>query len=274
LASSLIFLGNIGLSFISRSLILLIAAVIFILLGMYLLGIFKFSHDSDLKHISVLRLLLIIASFSFSIYLLTGLNGTMLKPIEPFLPANEKAMVTAGIFPSPSAENDLKTADLLCTEKPKYSNFLHFPLGLEGYFDYNEALACAGQLNKPVLLDFAGHYCKNCKKMYAEVWSDPRVMSMLRNNFVLASLYTDDRTYLPQQDWITSTLDGKVKKTLGKKLNDLQITLFKTNALPLYAIVDSKGNVLTKEKYYTYSSSVDDFIYFLNEGITAFNMKK
>jgi len=109
--------------------------------------------------------------------------------------------------------------------------------------------------------------------MYAEVWSDSKVLAKLRNDFVIAVLYTDDRTKMPESDWVTSDLDGKVKKTIGKKFNDLQISKFGTNALPLYAIVDPDGKILTSEKYYTYSPDVDAFILFLDEGIRNFVKK-
>ena len=102
--------------------------------------------------------------------------------------------------------------------------------------------------------------------MYAEVWSDSRVLGSLQNDFVIAVLYTDDRTKLPESDWVTSSLDGKVKKTVGKKFNDLQISKFGSNALPLYAIVDPNGEILTSAKYYTYSSDIDGFLQFLEEG--------
>jgi thiol:disulfide interchange protein len=274
LAFSLVFLGNLGLAFFTRQTILILASVIFLLLGLYLLGVFRFSHDNALPHISVVRLILVIMAWFIAIYLLTGLNGTSLKKIEPFLPANEKALIPAQSSANQFINSTSKEAGLLCTDKPLYSDILQFPFGLKGYFDYDEALACARQLNKPVLLDFAGHYCKNCKKMYAEVWSDPVVKNILQSDFVLATLYTDDRTELPQQEWITSALDGKVKKTLGKKFNDLQISKFGTNALPLYVIVDGNGKILTQEKYYAYSSSVDNFIHFLQEGASSFNSMK
>lgn len=272
LAFSLIFIGNLGLSIITRNIILIISFVIFLLLGLYLLGKIKFPHDSDLQHITVPRLLLAIAAFGFAIYLFTGLLGAPLKTVAPFLPANEGALFKSN--ENVLVESNLAIADdsgSICTVQPKYSDFLDLPFGLKGYFDYDEAMACARQLNKPVLLDFAGHYCKNCKKMYAEVWADSNVQTLLRDSFIIASLYTDDRTELPEQDWVTSSLDGKVKKTMGKKFNDLQITKFGSNALPLYVIVDSTGKVLTKTKYYTYSSSVEDFLAFLNDGLDGFN---
>jgi thiol:disulfide interchange protein DsbD len=159
LAFSLIFLGNLGLPLFTRKVILITEAVIFSLLGLYLLGKIRFSHDSEISHLSVVRLLLAILSFAFSIYLLSGISGAALKIVDPFLPANEQQNIVKNV----SIQNDIlpdKKSGLLCTEKPKYSEFLQLPYGLKGYFDYDEALACARELNKPVLLDFAGHYCK------------------------------------------------------------------------------------------------------------------
>ncbi|MGD2035189.1 MAG: cytochrome c biogenesis protein CcdA [Bacteroidales bacterium] len=269
LAFSLIFVTNLGLDFITRDVILSVLIVIFLLLGIYLLGFIKFSHDSEVKYISVPRLLLAIVAFSFAVYLIPGLFGAPLKTISPFLPAPDENRFA---LPDMPGDNNLtgETKGNVCNDSPRYSDFLHLPHQLVGYFDYEEALACAKQLNKPVLLDFAGHSCKNCKKMYAEVWSDSRVLEKLRNDFVIAALYTDDRTKLPESEWVTSDLDGKVKKTIGKKFNDLQVSKFGSNALPLYAVVDPDGKILTTEKYYTYSPEVEPFIRFLNEGIRNF----
>ena len=269
LASSLMFLSNLRLGFFTRELALAILIVIFILLGIYLLGKIKFAHDSDLPYISIPRLLITIAVFVFAARLIPGLFGYPVNGVAPFIPEKSvysnyftKATITAQsspVYPT--------TISNICTDKPKYSDLLELPHGLKGYFDYEEALACAKELGKPVLLDFAGHSCKNCKKMYAEVWADPRVFIKLQNDFVIAALYTDDRTRLDSAEWITSSLDGKVKNTIGKKFNDLQITKFGSNALPLYAIVDDKGNILTEKKYYTYSPNVENFIDFLDNGL-------
>jgi thiol:disulfide interchange protein len=272
LAFSLVFLGNMGLKFITRDVILAMLIVIFILLGLYLLGKIRFAHDSPQEHVSVLRLILAIASFAFAVYMIPGLFGAPLKAVSPFLPPQEEMSFNLAKIAGASQSSAVtaETADNVCTQNPKYSDILQMPLGLKGYFDYDEALDCARELNKPVLLDFAGHSCKNCKKMYAEVWSDPEVLKRLKNDFVIAILYTDDRNKLPEEDQVTSSLDGKVKNTIGKKFNDLQVTKFSTNALPLYAIVDAEGNVLTEKAYYTYSPYIKAFIDFLDEGVTSF----
>ena len=268
LAFSLVFLGNLHLGFIMREAVLSISVAIFFLLGLYLLGKIKFPHDSPVESISVSRLFLTIASFGFAIYLFTGLFGAPLTSISPFLPPPSNQSISISLSHSPATDDNFSVSSTsICNENPKYSDILDLPLGLKGYFDYDEALACAKQLNKPVLLDFAGHSCKNCKKMYAEVWSDPRVLNKLRNDFVIAVLYTDDRTKLPEIEWVTSTIDKKVKNTIGKKFNDLQVTMFGSNALPLYAIVDARGNILTSEEYYTYSSNVEEFLEFLDSAL-------
>jgi thiol:disulfide interchange protein DsbD len=148
---------------------------------------------------------------------------------------------------------------------PVYAGFLSLPHGLQGYFDYEQALSCAASTGKPVLVDFVGHTCSNCKKMYAGVWSDPKVLAKLRDDFIIVALYTDDKTRLPDSKWITSEIDGKVKNTIGKLNQDIQISQFGSNALPLYAIVDPEGKSLTKN-YYTYNPDVQDFIDWLEEG--------
>ncbi len=272
---SLVFLASMGIKIITRDAILAIAIVILFMLGLYLIGKVRFSHDSNLDYISVPRLLLAIASFSMGLYLIPGLFGAPLKLISPFLPPKEEMSfdLTRNNL-SVISSADLASIESTCNPNPKYSDFLSMPLGLKGYFDYNEALACAAKLNKPVLLDFAGHGCKNCKKMYSEVWSDPRVMEKLQHDFVIAVLFTDDWTKLDTSDYVTSTVDGKVKNTIGKKFSDLQIALFGSNALPLYAIVDKDGNILTDQKYTEYNPDVESFIEFLENGLNTFSQRK
>lgn len=118
------------------------------------------------------------------------------------------------------------------------------PLGLKGFYDLEEGLACARASGKPVLIDFKGHFCSNCKKMEAAVWSDPEVLNTLRNEFVIVALYTDDRTKLPESEWYTSEVDGRVKKTIWQQNVDYEIANFRTNTIPLYVIMDTDWNVV------------------------------
>lgn len=276
LIAAYIFLGNTQWDIFSRDVIIALNIVTYVLLGFYLLGKLKFAHDSDLTHIGVPRLLLAIIAFTMAIYLVPGLFGSPLKMYAPLLPAQETSELnlhatkqTIASKPDGNISNQA-----ICNSKPKYSDLknMKLPHGLKGYFDLQEALLCAKELNKPVLIDFVGHTCKNCKKMYAEVWSDPFVQQKLAEDFVLVALYTDDKFKLPEAEWTTSSLDGRVKKTLGKKNLDYQITTFNSNALPMYVIVDSNGNIITKSKeYYTYSNNIQAFLDYLDEGLTEYS---
>jgi thiol:disulfide interchange protein DsbD len=263
LAFSLYFLGKIDQSYhlglLGRDLFLSIWIVIFTLLGLYFLGKIRFAHDDEMTSLSFPRLLLSLVSISFALYLFTGLLGAELKGFSTILPP--QARTSAAV----SAESNQNSAAALCNT-PKYADFLELPHDLNGYFDYEEALACAREQNKPVLVDFLGHTCSNCKKMYSEVWSDPRVLDLLTRHFIIAALYTDDKTRLPEREWITSAADGKVKNTIGKKNQDLQVNRFNSNALPLYAIVDGNGNNLASS-YYTYDPDVEKFLTWLKQGI-------
>jgi thiol:disulfide interchange protein DsbD len=274
LAFSLYFLGKIDQSYhlnlLNRDLFLSIWVIIFTLLGLYLLGKIKFAYDSDLPHIGVPRFIFSVASFSFALYLFTGLFGAELKGLSSILPPATIANIGQPRAPNTigQPQGSAPTAKNLCNT-PKYTDFLTLPHNLQGYFDYEEALACARVQNKPVLVDFVGHTCSNCKKMYAEVWSDPRVLNLLSEKFIIVALYTDDKTKLPETGWVTSKVDGKVKNTLGKKNQDFQITRFNSNALPLYAMVDGNGNDLTNS-YYTYNPDIEKFIKWLDEGIMSY----
>ncbi len=145
-------------------------------------------------------------------------------------------------------------------------------LGLNGYFDYRQGLECAKEQGKPVLIDFKGHACANCKLMEAKVWSDPEVMRRLRDNFVIIALYADDRTMLPENEWVTSAIDGKIKKTIGKVNEDLEISKYKTNALPLYVITDHEGNSLNKPM--PTNLNVEEYKKWLDEGAELFKAKR
>jgi thiol:disulfide interchange protein DsbD len=155
----------------------------------------------------------------------------------------------------------------ICSE-PKYSDIFHMPLGLNGYFDYKQGLACAKEQKKPVLIDFKGHACANCKRMEAKVWSDPEILQRLRDNFVIVELYVDDRTQLTENEWITSVVDGRQKKTIGKLYEDLEISKFKTNALPLYVITDSEGNPMNKPM--PTNLNIGEYKNWLDEGLELF----
>lgn len=248
--------------------------VIFFMLGMYLLGKIKFAHDSDIPFISVPRLFLSIAVFTFVAYLIPGMVGAPLKALSGYLPPQSthdfdlNAVIRDNV--KIYAGSSVGTADNskeIC-DTPKYHDFLDLPHGLEGYFDFNQALVCAKAQNKPIFIDFTGHGCVNCREMEANVWSDPRVLKILKDDYIVLALYVDDKTELPENEWITSTYDGKEKKTIGKKYADLQITMFGVNAQPFYILMGHKGEVLAQPR--AYDLDVVAFINFLKSGIDNF----
>ncbi len=274
-----------NLGILSRDIYLAIWIVLFVLLGIYLMGKIKFSHDSDVPHIGVFRLVLIIASFTFALYLVPGLFGAPLTRISALLPPREtsgfnlmkaisenKGTASTGVLiPGTLAPGALTATGMAICEDPKYGDFLHFEYGLEGYFDLEQGLACAKKLDKPVLIDFKGHACANCKEMDARVWSDPGVQQRLRDNFVLVGLYVDDRTKLPENEIYVSKVDGKQKKTMGQKNEDIEISMFNTNTLPLYAIVDPEGKPLIETRGTNYD--IQAYIEWLDRGARTYQDK-
>jgi thiol:disulfide interchange protein DsbD len=235
--------------------------VIFSLLGFYLLGKIRMPHDSPVEKISVPRLLLATLVFSFVIYLVPGLWGAPLKALAGYLPPQHTHDFDLVAMTRSTRANEICDA-------PKYADFLHLPHGLQGYFDYEQALACARAQNKPLFIDFTGHGCTNCREMEAVVWSDPLVLERLKNDFIIVALYVDDKTPLPENEWITSTYDNKVKKTIGKKNADLQITNLDNNAQPFYVLVGKDERVLAWP--YGYDRSVEKFAAFLDNGKKKF----
>jgi len=265
---------------LDREVYLALWIVIFVLLGFYLLGKLKFAHDSDVKHVSVPRLLLAIVSFSFVVYLVPGMFGAPLKAISGYLPPQAThdfdlhQIIRDEIKlaqPQSGVMNTAGSTEVLC-EKPKFAEFLHLPHGLEGYFDYEQGMACARKQNKPVFIDFTGHGCVNCREMEANVWSDPRVLERLKNDFVIIALYVDDKSTLPESEWITSTYDGKVKKTLGKKYADFQISRYGVNAQPYYVLLDGKEQKLVEPG--AYDLNADRFVEFLDAALAEFEKRK
>ena len=255
--------------------------VIFTMMGFYLLGKMKFAHDSDTKFISVPRLMLALITFTFVVYLIPGMFGAPLKAISGYLPPmtshdfdlhriirDEVKLVDR----SPSGLANFSDSAKGFCEKPKFSEFLELPHGLEGFFDFEQGLACAKAQKKPVFIDFTGHGCVNCREMEANVWSDPRVLERLKNDFVIIALYVDDKTDLPQNEWITSTYDQKVKKTIGKKFADFQISRFGVNAQPYYVLLDQNQQLLTKPT--ARDLNPDHFIEFLDKGLSEFKARQ
>ncbi len=276
LAFGMKFLLTIDLSYhlniFTRELYLAIWIVIFSMMGFYLLGKIKFALDSDLPKIGFFRAMLVIAIFSFVLYLVPGMFGAPLNAVSGLIPPMDRqsfvpgGSVTATVPASLSEGDNQKSANC---DNARYSDFLHLPYGLDGYFEYKQGMECAREQNKPVLLDFKGHACSNCKEMESKVWSDPEVLERLREDFVIIALYVDDRSKLPEEEWLRSEIDGKIKKTIGKVNADLQISMFEINSQPYYIIVDHQGRPLTEAV--THNLKISAFVDFLDKGKQAFD---
>ena len=243
--------------------------VIFTLLGFYLLGKLRFPHDSEVKHVGVTRLLLAIVTFSFVVYMLPGMWGAPLRGLSGYLPPLE----TQDFRPA-ETEHTVDSGARVDTGFPrevKYGDLLKLPHGLQGFFDLDEAMDYAKKVNKPLFVDYTGHGCVNCREMEARVWSDPQVLDLLRNDFVVVALYSDDKKQLPESDWIT-TEHGKVLKGMGK-INAYRVhKLFGINAQPYYMILGADGVQLVPGR--GYDLNVDRFVAFLQGGIQAYREAK
>lgn len=275
---------------LDREVYIAIWVTIFTLQGLYLMGKIKFAHDSEVKYIGVPRLAFIIATFTFVVYLIPGMFGAPLKALAGYFPPQEtidfdinrivrenvKELAKSGISVAGTASGNQNTE--LC-ETAKYADFLHLPHGLEGYFDYEQALKCAQAQNKPLFIDFTGHGCVNCREMEQTVWADPRVKEMLKNDYVVVALYVDDKTTLPENEWYVSDYDGKKKKTLGKKNADFQIKKFDSNAQPNYILLDSRGGNDSDLKQHVlapargHNLDKDAFVDFLKKGVEEYKKK-
>ncbi len=278
LALALKFLSNVDLIYhwrlLDRDVFLVLWIVIFVLLGIYLLGKLKFSHDSDLPFVSVPRLFFAIASFSFALYILPGLWGAPLRHLSGFIPPDGtqefnldalKYQLNSGTKQSASTAN-------LAQPPQRLADKLHVPYGLVAYFTLEEGMAAAKALNKPIMLDFTGHSCANCRKMEKEVWKDPAVLQRMKENFVLVSLYVDESTELPIKEQYIKK-DGDKVITEGDKNLDYEISQFGFNAQPLYMFLDLNGKPLSSIKY-GYDPNIAKFIAHLDAAKAAFDQKK
>jgi len=247
--------------------------VIFTMMGFYLLGKIKFPHDSDYPVVkSFPRLIMIVATFTFVIYLVPGLWGAPLKGISGWLPPMETQDFDVTEIVRENAGSGGGEAKGNIAETPSYLNTaLKLPHGLKGYFDYDEALKASKALNKPVFVDFTGHGCTNCREMENRVWSDPEVLKRLRENFVLVALYVDDKVIeMPANQWYINK-NGREIKLLGKKNTEIQIEKFGANAQPFYVILDGEGNSLVTP--HAYDLDIAAYTKFLDDGVAAFNKK-
>ena len=254
---------------LDREIYLAIWIVCFTLMGFYLLGKLKFKHDSEVKYVSTFRLALAIGVFTFVVYMIPGMWGAPLSGLSGYLPPMQTQDFVLGANTGNAgvvvSANNNATSELPSTVK--YGDFLELPLGLEGFFDLEEAKAYAAKVGKPIFLDFTGHGCVNCREMEARVWSDPTVKAKLENDFVICALYVDDKKQVAMEDWVTLE-NGKVLKTLGKINSNIALEQFGANAQPHYVILDAEGKQLGEAR--GYNLDVAAFVEWMNAGIGEF----
>jgi len=264
LAFSFKFLSNVDLAYhwnwFDREIFLSLWIVISALLGFYFLGKLKLPNDSDVKHVSTPRLVLAIITLSFTMYMIPGLWGAPLKSISAFLPPMSTQDFVMSANSAPAAAHN--------SGNHKYAEIFHAPLGLDAFFDYDEGLAYAKKMNKPVFIDFTGHACVNCRKMEASVWPDKEVLSRLTNDYVVIQLYVDDKTDLAAAEQTVSKYSGKKINTIGNKWSDLQASRFNANSQPFYVLLDTKGNLLVQPQGADYDPV--SFTKYLDSGLQAF----
>lgn len=272
LALAFKFLSNVDLAYhwgiLDREVFLAIWIVIFALFGFYLLGKLRLSEADKAQIVSLPRLFFAILIFSFTVYMVPGLWGAPLKGISAWLPPQptqdfDLNKLTYGNFGSVSEETG--------SAGRKYADLFHAPHGLDAFYDYEEGLAYARQVNKPALIDFTGWSCVNCRKMEASVWPDPSVLSQLKSDYVLISLYVDDKTELNESEKYTSEFSGKKISRIGQKWSDMQASVYGTNSQPFYVIVDGNGQQLIPPT--AFDLNIQKYAEFLRKGTEAFNEK-
>lgn len=268
LALAFKFLSNVDLAYhwhwFDREIFLVLWIVIFMLMGLYLLGKLRFNHDNELPYLTVPRLFLAIVVWSFTVYMVPGLWGAPLKGISAFLPPQSTQdfdLYTAGL--SAGGTGVAITTDDI---PRKYAGLFDKPAGLNPFFDYAEGVAYAKKAGKPVMIDFTGHACVNCRKMEANVWTDRTVLPVIRNRYVLIQLYVDDKKTLPEAEQYTSMFSGRRVTTIGALNSDLQASRFNSNSQPFYVLLNpATEQALVQPQGADFE--VSRYLAFLNSGL-------
>lgn len=263
------FLSNVDLAYhwgvFNRDVFLVIWIVIFGFWGLYLLGKIRLAHDNELGTLSLTRLFFSMFVLGFTLYMIPGLWGAPLKSISAWLPPQTTQDFDLYSNRSSTASNSDNT------KAKKYAGLFHAPHGLDAFYDYEEGLAYAKSVNKPILIDFTGWSCVNCRKMEASVWPDKEVLKRLKQDYVLISLYVDDKTELAEEEKYVSAFSGKKIKTIGQKWGDFQASKFGTNSQPYYVLADHDGKVLVQPQ--AFDLDINNYIKFLDSGKLAFGRK-
>ena len=281
LAFALKFLSNVDLAYhwnwFDREIFLSLWIAIGLLMGLYLIGKIRFSHDSDVQYLSVPRTFLSIIVFSFVIYMIPGLWGAPLKSISAFLPPMATQDFDLSRIPDGSGSTEARQSSV---KTRKYAeNYTRIRTrGLDAWYDYEQALQVSKELHKPIIIDFTGFNCVNCRKMESNVWSDPQVFKRLKNDFILLQLVVDDKAELKPEEQFTSAYSGKKITNLGGKWSDLEASRFNANSQPFYVMLDSEGNMLIDRNGKVIEPSpadydISSYLKFLDSGIEAYHSK-
>jgi thiol:disulfide interchange protein len=258
LALALKFLSNVDLAyhwgFLKRELFIALWVTIFGLMSLYLIGKLKFSHDSDLPYIGTTRIIFAIVAFAFTFYLIPGLWGAPLRLISGFPPPEFYKEWNQGGTTSEHGQGGESC-----------------PHNLNCYHDYEAGMAYAKSIGKPVMIDFTGWSCVNCRKMEDNVWSQPKVLKHLSDDYVVISLYVDDKTELPANEQYVSKFSGKKIRTTGNKWSDMEAAVLNKNVQPYYVLLDNEGKMLAEPRSYT--PNVEEYTKFLEEGLCRFKIR-
>jgi thiol:disulfide interchange protein DsbD len=258
---------------ITREVFISFWIIVSIITGIYLLGKLQFSHDSPVERISPYRGLLAILFFTFAMYLIPGMWGAPLKALSGILPPRHY-VEDPNWLNTAAAATGAGHSTTASGETVDYGDPNHCPNGLPCIKDYDEGVAIAKKLNKPILLDFTGHACANCRKMEDQVWLQPNIDRIIRNDYVLISLYVDERKKLPKEEQITVDVFGTEKqlRTVGNKWSTKQILEYKTNSQPYYVLLSPDEEMLNDEPV-GYTPDVDEYEAYLKSGLDAFKSK-
>ncbi|MGY3214287.1 protein-disulfide reductase DsbD family protein [Mucilaginibacter sp. HD30] len=271
IAFALKFLSNVDLAYhwnlIDREIVLSLWIAIGLLMGLYLIGKIRFSHDSPVEYLSIPRTFIAMGVFAFTVYLVPGLWGAPLKSVSALLPplSTQDFDISAGTSFTPAVSNTTSIK-----EKKYEELFKRLPKvkGLDEWYDFDQAKAVAKELHKPVLIDFTGWNCVNCRQMEQNVFPDPEVLKRLQNEFVMLQLVIDDKTELPAAEQYTSPVTKKRIATLGGKWLDFEISKYNSNAQPFYVIIDENGQTLVPPQGAIFD--IPEFVKYLDSGISAY----
>ncbi|TAF35222.1 MAG: DUF255 domain-containing protein [Cytophagales bacterium] len=252
---------------LNRDIYLAIWIAIFFCMGIYLFGFIRLPHDSKTETLSVGRLLMAISAWVAVVYMVPGLFGAPLNMLSGYLPPMSSQEFTLSASGSTTDSGKSNTISNV-----KYGDLFEMPHGLTGYYEYNEALKAAKAANKPLLIDFTGHGCVNCQKMEETVWSVPQVLNILKNDYIIVSLYVDARNELPEKEWVTGK-DGKIKNTIGRVNAALQLEKFNQNAQPYYVLLDprNEGLLVTPPIGSQFNPSI--YAAYLKAGVDAYKSR-